>query len=375
MFSMSLIVNFKYSFNSPLVFSGLKWDPMLYSLLRPLLFRLDPEKAHLFTLNAIEKARRFCLLTGRPITCQPRHAMGLYFPNPVGLAAGMDKNGEHINALAALGFGFIEIGTVTPRPQPGNPQPRLFRLPQADAIINRLGFNNHGVDKLVMNVRRANYHGILGINIGKNFDTPVEKAADDYLICLQKVYPYASYVAVNISSPNTPNLRQLQNAEELDHLLDALKSKQKELADEHAKYIPLVVKIAPDLELQQIESVAALLMKHHIDGVIATNTTLSRTGVETLPYAGESGGLSGAPLTQRATSVIRHLHAVLQGSIPIIGVGGIMGAADAKEKIEAGASLIQLYSGLVYRGPQLVREVVRAICAADAVDFSHSGTE
>lgn len=348
---------------------------MLYSLLRPLLFHLDPETAHLFTLNAIEKARRFGLLTGRPITCRPRHAMGLDFPNPVGLAAGMDKNGEHIEALAALGFGFIEIGTVTPRPQPGNPQPRLFRLPQANAIINRLGFNNHGVDKLVTNVRRANYHGILGINIGKNFDTPVEKSADDYLICLHKVYPYASYVAVNISSPNTPNLRQLQNAEELDHLLDALKSKQKKLADEHAKYIPLVVKIAPDLDLQQIESVAALLMKHHIDGVIATNTTLSRTGVETLPYADETGGLSGAPLTQRATSVIRHLHAVLQGAIPIIGVGGIMGAADAKEKIEAGASLVQIYSGLVYRGPHLVREVVRAICASDAVDFSRSGTE
>ncbi len=348
---------------------------MLYSLLRPLLFRLNPETAHALTLNAIEKARRFGLLTGGPITCQARHAMGLDFPNPVGLAAGMDKNGEHIEALAALGFGFIEIGTVTPRPQSGNPQPRLFRLPQANAIINRLGFNNHGVDKLVTNVRRANYRGILGINIGKNFDTPVEKSAGDYLVCLHKVYPYASYIVVNISSPNTPNLRQLQNAAELDHLLNALKSKQKELADEHAKYIPLVVKIAPDLELEQIESVAALLMKHHIDGVIATNTTLSRTGVETLPYADEAGGLSGAPLTQLATSVIRRLHAVLQGAVPIIGVGGIMGAADAKEKMDAGASLVQIYSGLVYRGPHLVREVVRAICASNAVDFPRSGTE
>ncbi|MEO7320164.1 MAG: quinone-dependent dihydroorotate dehydrogenase [Nitrosospira sp.] len=348
---------------------------MLYSLLRPLLFRLDPETAHVFTLNAIEKARRFGLLAGGQITCQARHAMGLDFPNPVGLAAGMDKNGEYIEALAALGFGFIEIGTVTPRPQSGNPQPRLFRLPQANAIINRLGFNNHGVDKLVTNVRRTNYHGILGINIGKNFDTPLEKSADDYLVCLRKVYPYASYIVVNISSPNTPNLRQLQNAEELDHLLDALKSKQKELADEHAKYIPLVVKIAPDLEFEQIESVADLLMKHHIDGVISTNTTLSRTGVETLPYADEPGGLSGAPLMQRATSVIHHLHAVLQGAVPIIGVGGIMDAADAKEKMDAGASLVQIYSGLVYRGPHLVRELVRAICASDAVDSPRSSIE
>ena len=348
---------------------------MLYSLLRPLLFSLDPETAHGVTFNAIEKAHRFGLLTGGPITCQPRSAMGLDFPNPVGLAAGLDKNGEHIEALAALGFGFIEIGTVTPRPQPGNSRPRLFRIPKANAIINRLGFNNHGVDKLVSNVRHANYHGILGINIGKNFDTPVEKSADDYLTCLHKVYRYAGYVVVNISSPNTPHLRQLQNAEELDYLLDVLKSKQKELADEHAKYTPLVVKIAPDLEPRQIESVAALLMKHQIDGVIATNTTLSRAGVETLPHAGEPGGLSGAPLTQRATAVIRHLHAVLQGALPIIGVGGIMCAADAKEKIDAGASLVQIYSGLIYRGPHLVREVAKVICVPDAADFSRSGTE
>ena len=348
---------------------------MLYSLLRPLLFSLDPETAHGVTFNAIEKAHRFGLLAGGPVTCQPRSAMGLDFPNPVGLAAGLDKNGEHIEALAALGFGFIEIGTVTPRPQPGNSRPRLFRIPKANAIINRLGFNNHGVDKLVANVRHANYHGILGINIGKNFDTPVEKSADDYLTCLHKVYRYAGYVVVNISSPNTPHLRQLQNSEELDYLLDVLKSKQKELADEYAKYTPLVVKIAPDLGLQQIESVAALLMKHQIDGVIATNTTLSRVGIETLPHAGEAGGLSGAPLTQRATAVIRHLHAVLQGALPIIGVGGIMCAADAKEKIDAGASLVQIYSGLIYRGPHLVSEVAKAICVPDAADFSRSGTE
>lgn len=337
---------------------------MLYSLLRPLLFSLDPETAHCVTFNVIENAYRLGLLPGHPLACESRNVMGLDFPNPVGLAAGLDKDGNHINALAAFGFGFIEIGTVTPRPQPGNPQPRLFRIPQANAIINRLGFNNHGVDKLVANVKHSNYQGILGINIGKNFDTPVEKAADDYLICLRKVYLYASYVVVNISSPNTLNLRQLQNTAELDQLLDVLKLEQRKLADEHGKYTPLVVKIAPDLEPAQIEAIAALLMKHRIDGVIATNTTLSRAGVETLPHAREAGGLSGAPLTQRATAVIRQLHGVLQGALPIIGVGGIMCAADAKEKMDAGASLVQIYTGLIYRGPDLVREATQALCVA-----------
>lgn len=336
---------------------------MLYSLFRPVLFSLDPETAHCITFNAIEKARRLGLLPGQPFACQPRSVMGLDFPNPVGLAAGLDKDGEHIDALAALGFGFIEIGTVTPRPQPGNPQPRLFRLPQANAIINRLGFNNHGVDKLVANVKRSNYRGILGINIGKNFDTPVDRAADDYLFCLREVYAHASYVVVNISSPNTPNLRQLQNAAELDHLLAALKAEQGKLADQHGRYTPLAVKIAPDLELPQIEAIAALLLRHRIDGVIATNTTLSRAGVEALPHAREAGGLSGAPLTQRATAVIRQLHVVLQGTLPIVGVGGIMCAADAKEKMDAGASLVQIYTGLIYRGPDLVRAAVQAVCA------------
>lgn len=335
---------------------------MLYSLFRPLLFSLDPETAHCVTFNAIEKASRLGLLPGRPFACQSRNVMGLDFPNPVGLAAGLDKDGEHIDALAALGFGFIEIGTVTPRPQPGNPQPRLFRLPQANAIINRLGFNNHGVDKLVVNVKRSHYRGILGINIGKNFDTPVARAADDYLDCLRKVYAYASYVVVNISSPNTLNLRQLQNAAELDHLLDTLKAEQKKLADQHGRYTPLAVKIAPDLEPPQIEAIAALLMQHRIDGVIATNTTLSRTGVEALPHARETGGLSGAPLTQRATAVIRKLHSALQGALPIIGVGGIMCGADAKEKMDVGASLVQIYTGLIYRGPDLVHEAVQAVC-------------
>ena len=270
------------------------------------------------------------------------------------MAAGLDKDGEHIDALAALGFGFIEIGTVTPRPQPGNPKPRLFRLPQAEAIINRMGFNNQGIDRLLANVRQADYRGILGINIGKNFGTPVENAAEDYLVCLRKAYRYAGYIAVNISSPNTPHLRQLQNAEELSELLYLLKLNQQKLADEHGKYTPLAVKIAPDLEPAQIDAIAALLMKHQVDGVIATNTTLSRSGVETLPHGDEAGGMSGVPLRQRSTAVIRRLHAALQGALPIIGVGGIMSAADAKEKMEAGASLIQIYSGLIYRGPALV---------------------
>jgi dihydroorotate dehydrogenase len=338
---------------------------MLYSLLRPLVFVLEPETAHRIAFKAMEAAHRLGLTHGHPMLCQSRSLMGLTFPNPVGLAAGLDKNGEHIDALAALGFGFIEIGTVTPRPQPGNPKPRLFRVPQANAIINRMGFNNNGIERLIANVKTMNYNGILGINIGKNFDTPVEKAADDYLICLRQAYRYASYITVNISSPNTPNLRQLQHASELDSLLTTLKLNQQRLADEHGKYTPLVVKIAPDLELPEIDSIAALLMKHRIDGVIATNTTLSRAGVETFPHAQEAGGLSGAPLAKRATSVIARLRHALQGALPIIGVGGIMDAAGATEKIEAGASLIQVYSGLVYRGPHLVREIAQVLCNAD----------
>ena len=348
---------------------------MFYSLLRPLLFSLEPEAAHRVTFDAIEKAYRFGLINRTPIACRPRHVMGLDFSNPVGMAAGLDKNGEHIDALAALGFGFIEIGTVTPRPQPGNPRPRLFRIPRAHAIVNRMGFNNDGIDKLMANVRRANYRGILGINIGKNFDTLMEKAVDDYLICLRKAYRYADYIAINISSPNTPSLRQLQNANELDHLLGALKLNQQKLADEYGKYTPLAVKIAPDLDLQQIDSISALLMKHRIDGVIATNTTISRAGIETLPYACELGGLSGAPLAKRATAVIRRLHGALQGALPIIGVGGILCAADAEEKVEAGATLVQIYSGLIYRGPRLIREIAYALCASDTQRSSRAGLE
>ncbi len=335
---------------------------MFYTLLRPLLFKLDPESAHCVTFHAIEQARKLGLLKTFSISCQPRKVMGLDFPNPIGLAAGLDKNGEYLDALAALGFGFIEIGTVTPRPQPGNPVPRIFRIPEARAIINRLGFNNHGVDQLVENIKRSAYQGILGINIGKNFDTPLEKAVDDYLIGLQKVYRYASYVTINISSPNTQNLRQLQAADALDQLLNQLKSEQAKLAQIHGKYVPMVVKIAPDLDDTQIEAIAALLMKHRIDGVIATNTTISRTGIEHLPVAQESGGLSGAPLTQRATIVIQQLHRLLQGAIPIIGVGGIMSADDAQDKLMVGANLIQIYTGLIYRGPDLVKEIARVVC-------------
>lgn len=335
---------------------------MLYNLLRPLLFKLPPETAHCVSFYAIEKARKLGLLSNRPIACESREVMGLDFPNPVGLAAGLDKNGAYLDTLAALGFGFIEIGTVTPRPQPGNPQPRLFRMPQANAIINRLGFNNHGVDKLIENVKRSDYQGILGINIGKNFDTPIENATDDYLTCLRKVYGYASYITINISSPNTKNLRQLQDAEALDHLLGALKCEQDKLAEQHGKYKPLAVKIAPDLESEQIDEIAALLIKHKIDGVIATNTTLSRVGVEEQLESQEAGGLSGAPLTQKSTAVIRQLHAVLQETVPIIGVGGIMSTADAKEKLSAGASLVQIYTGMIYRGPDLVQEIAQAVC-------------
>lgn len=329
-----------------------------YKLLRPALFSLDPETAHDATLTTLNTAH--CLGLSRLIpqpAADPRTVMGITFPNPVGLAAGLDKDGACINGLAALGFGFIEIGTVTPRPQPGNPRPRLFRLPQAQAIINRMGFNNHGVDALVENVRRAQFRGVLGINLGKNADTPMEKAADDYLIGLRKVYAHASYVALNISSPNTKNLRQLQGGDELDALLAQLKAEQEKLAQQHGNYVPLAVKIAPDLDAEQIRRIAALLMQHRIDGVIATNTTLARDGVENLPHGNETGGLSGAPLCEKSTAVIRQLANELQGALPIIGVGGILSGKDAREKMQAGAALVQLYSGLIYRGLALVKEV------------------
>lgn len=329
-----------------------------YKLLRPALFSLDPETAHDATLTALNTAHCLGLLRLIPQPApDPRTVMGITFPNPVGLAAGLDKDGTCINGLAALGFGFIEIGTVTPRPQPGNPRPRLFRLPDAQALINRMGFNNRGVDALVENVQRAQFKGVLGINLGKNADTPMEKAADDYLIGLRKVYEYASYVALNISSPNTKNLRQLQGGDELDALLAQLKAEQEKLAQQHGKYVPLVVKIAPDLDAEQIRRIAALLMQHRIDGVIATNTTLARDGVKNLPHGNETGGLSGAPLCEKSTAVIRQLAGELQGALPIIGVGGILSGKDAQEKMQAGAALVQLYSGLIYHGAALVKEV------------------
>jgi dihydroorotate dehydrogenase len=343
----------------------------MYSLLRPILFRMEPEIAHNFTLGGLDFVYAMGmsgLLVKRPAD-DPRFVMGLNFPNPVGLAAGLDKNGDCIDGLAALGFGFIEIGTVTPLAQPGNPQPRLFRLPEANAIINRMGFNNAGVDKLVENVQRAKFRGILGINIGKNAITPIERAADDYLICLRKVYPHASYVTVNISSPNTRNLRQLQDEMALDSLLNQLKAEQQKLADQHGKYVPIALKIAPDLEGGQITQIARLLTLHHIDAVIATNTTLSRQGVEHLPMGAEAGGLSGAPVREKSTHLIAKLSAELKicaeqtghEIIPIIGVGGILSGKDAAEKIHAGASLVQLYSGLIYSGPELINECCNSI--------------
>jgi dihydroorotate dehydrogenase len=292
--------------------------------------------------------------------------MGLEFPNPVGLAAGLDKNGEYIDALAAFGFGFLEVGTVTPRPQPGNPRPRLFRIVEREAIINRMGFNNVGVERFVANVRRARYQGILGINIGKNFDTPIERAADDYLACLERVYPYASYVTVNISSPNTKNLRQLQQADELDGLLGRIERRRGELAKGAQRRVPLAVKIAPDLDDEQVAAIARLVERHGVDAVIATNTTVSRVGVEGLPHADEAGGLSGAPVRAQSTAIVRKLAHALGGRVPVIGVGGILGADDAREKLAAGASLVQVYTGLVYRGPGLVRDIVRGLAAPAA---------
>ena len=342
---------------------------MLYRLARPFLFALDPEFAHDLTITGLRTAQRTPLLHACAAAGgTPMRVMGIDFPNRVGLGAGLDKNGEAIDGLAALGFGFVEIGTVTPRPQPGNPKPRLFRLPERQAIINRMGFNNHGVEALVANVKKSRFAarsgkaggGVLGINIGKNFDTPMERAADDYLACLQRVYPFAGYVAVNISSPNTRNLRQLQEKDELDALLGALKARQAELAQQHGRHVPLALKIAPDLDDAQIAGIADALRRHRIEGVIATNTTLSREGVEHLPHGKEAGGLSGAPLFEKSTEVVRKLAQALAGALPIIAAGGVTDGSRAKAKLEAGAALVQVYSGLIYRGPELVKECVAA---------------
>jgi dihydroorotate dehydrogenase len=343
-------------------------DKLLYALARPLLFSLDPETAHNVTLPALRRAAALGL-TGivRKPKPDPRTVMGITFPNPVGLAAGLDKDGAYIDGLAALGFGSIEIGTVTPRAQPGNPRPRMFRLPAARGIINRMGFNNGGVDAFVANVQSSRFYqerqGVLGLNIGKNADTPIERAADDYLACLRKVYPYASYVTVNISSPNTKNLRQLQGASELDALLSQLKEEQSRLADKYGHYVPLALKIAPDVDGDQIRNIGGALVRHGIDGVIATNTTLARRDVEGMRHATEQGGLSGAPVFEQSNIVIRALRAEVGDAVPIIGVGGILSGRDAKAKIDAGAQLVQLYSGLIYRGPALVRECADALRA------------
>jgi len=333
-----------------------------YCLVKPLVFVLDPETAHEMTMKGLATLQRSGLLPAyRPPRQAPVTVMGLDFPNRIGMAAGLDKNGEAIDALATWGFGFLEVGTVTPRPQPGNPKPRLFRLPEVQGVINRMGFNNQGVDALVAHVQAARYRGILGINIGKNFDTPIERAADDYLLCLDKVYAHASYVTVNISSPNTKNLRQLQGESELDALLGALKARQTALAEQHGRYVPLALKIAPDLEPAQISGIADALRRHRIDAVIATNTTLSREGVAHLRHGNEAGGLSGAPVFEKSTAVVRELARTLAGELPIIAAGGITDGATARAKLEAGAVLAQVYSGLIYRGPGLVTECAAAM--------------
>jgi dihydroorotate dehydrogenase len=327
---------------------------MLYALARPFLFALDPERAHALTLGlaALVPAAR---PAGSPV-----RAMGLEFPNAVGLAAGLDKDAAHVDALARLGFGFLEVGTVTPRPQPGNPRPRLFRLPRAQALINRMGFNNVGLDAFLENLSRARWRGVLGINIGKNADTPIERAAEDYEACLERVYARAGYVAVNVSSPNTRNLRDLQAADNLDALLARLAALRARLAERHGRRVPLALKVAPDLEPAQVGSIADAVRRHGVDGVIATNTSLSREGVEGLPHAAETGGLSGAPIRARATATLAAFAAALRGEAALVGVGGILSGADAAEKIDAGASLVQLYTGLVYRGPELVAECILA---------------
>lgn len=333
---------------------------MLYSLARPFLFSLAPERAHDLTLSMLKSTYKLGVMRQKidpkPVTC-----MGIQFPNPVGLAAGLDKNGAYIDALASLGFGFIEIGTITPRPQSGNPQPRLFRLPEAQAIINRMGFNNDGVDQLIENVKAANYKGILGINIGKNADTAVEDAVSDYLICLEKVYNYASYITVNISSPNTKNLRSLQSGHALTELLETLKKRQLELAEQYHHYVPLVLKVAPDLSETDVEFIASQLIEFKIDGLIVTNTTLSREGVENLAHGDEAGGLSGAPVFEKSTQCLAAFSNLLKDKVPLIGVGGILEGHQAATKQQAGAQLVQLYSGLIYTGPKLIKDCVHAM--------------
>jgi dihydroorotate dehydrogenase len=332
---------------------------MFYDLARHLMFQMDAERAHHFALDNLQRFTHTPLshLWRQHITPCPVTVAGIEFPNPVGLAAGLDKNAECIDAFAQMGFGFIEVGTVTPRPQAGNDLPRMFRLPQAQAIINRMGFNNHGVDRLVENVKRAKFRGVLGINIGKNKDTPNEQGKDDYVHCMRKVYPLATYITVNISSPNTPGLRDLQFGDALLDLLQSVKNEQLDLAAKHGKYVPVFVKIAPDMDAIAVEQVADTLKQSQMDGAIATNTTLDRTLVQGLPHAQESGGLSGQPVRQRSTLVLSQLRQAVGADFPIIGVGGIDSAAAAAEKFAAGAQLVQVYTGFIYQGPKLVQDI------------------
>ena len=339
-----------------------------YSLARPFLFGLDPEHAHELTLAALAR------LQNTPLQCawsqkrvhDPLNVAGLTFPNRIGLAAGLDKNGRCIDGLGAMGFGFIEVGTVTPKAQPGNPKPRMFRLPEANALINRLGFNNDGLAAFVGNVKQARFRaqgGILGLNIGKNAATPIERAVDDYLLCLDGVYPHADYVTVNISSPNTQNLRTLQSDAALDALLGAVQERKAQLVKQHGRHVPIFVKIAPDLDEAQIGVIAATLKRNAIDGVIATNTTIARDAVKNLPHGHEAGGLSGAPVFEASNRVIVQLRAALGNGYPIIGVGGVMSAADAQTKVAAGADLVQVYTGFIYKGPALIAAAARALAS------------
>ena len=337
----------------------------MYKLARSLLFRLTPEIAHDLTMDLLGAGQRLGLIKRivRPVPSAPVKVMGLEFPNPVGLAAGLDKDGQCIDAFGNLGFGFVEVGTVTPLGQPGNPKPRMFRLVENKALINRMGFNNKGVDNMVANLRKATAKVVIGVNIGKNKATPVDKANDDYVACLRKVYPWAGYVAVNLSSPNTPGLRELQFGEHLASLLKALKDEQARLSEQHGRYVPIAIKLAPDMSDDELREIAGQLVAFGMDGVIATNTTLERDAVAGHEFASEQGGLSGKPLTGLATDKIRVLAEALDGKIPVIGVGGIMSAADAVEKVKAGASLVQVYTGFIYRGPELIAEASEAVSA------------
>ncbi|MDC0475530.1 quinone-dependent dihydroorotate dehydrogenase [Methylophilaceae bacterium] len=333
----------------------------MYRFIRSFLFLLNPELAHHVSMKGLKLACFLGLIREKSITSKPITIMGLKFPNRIGLAAGLDKNAEYITPLSKLGFGFIEVGTVTPRSQPGNSRPRSFRLIKEEGIINRFGFNNVGIDKFIKNIKKADFKGVLGINIGKNFDTPIDKAVEDYLTCFRKAYRYAGYIAINISSPNTKNLRHLQSDKYLEILLKSLKNEQQILHKKFKKLVPFVVKVSPDNSSKQLDSIAKLLLKYKVNGVIATNTTIDRKGILNSKYSMEEGGLSGAPLNKKSTNVIKHLNKCLDGKIPIIGVGGIITADDGIEKIKNGASLIQIYSGLIFRGHELVNELRNTI--------------